>query len=267
MPIYIDTPVITGGLAGQVLSKASDEDNDLAWNDVLTWYGDTYVPDNNIGLNNDFYLKTDNGDIYRKVAGSWLLIGNFKGPNGTIWYNEPNDPLDEVGVNYDYFLNTATGDIFQKQYYSWVHISNLLGGSTGQVPLHATRHITGGTDVIPDAEANGNSGLFSGTDKAKLDGLSTVILELSDNNPATLTIGDSAAPGTDTEASRSDHVHGMPPFGDFSGSICEGNDSRLADTTTTSKGIMQVGSGLKVNNGLVEVDTGPLLLFSLIFGG
>ncbi len=34
---------------------------------------------------------------------------------------------------------------------------------------HATTHITGGTDVIPDAVAGGNSGLMSGADKQKLD--------------------------------------------------------------------------------------------------
>lgn len=36
---------------------------------------------------------------------------------------------------------------------------------------HATSHITGGSDVIPDAEADGNSGLMSGSDKSKLDGV------------------------------------------------------------------------------------------------
>jgi len=43
--------------------------------------------------------------------------------------------------------------------------------ATGQATPgpHATSHITGGTDVIPDAVANASSGLMSGADKAKLD--------------------------------------------------------------------------------------------------
>lgn len=42
----------------------------------------------------------------------------------------------------------------------------------GQTPAdHAIEHITGGTDVIADAVASGNSGLMSGSDKAKLDGV------------------------------------------------------------------------------------------------
>lgn len=36
---------------------------------------------------------------------------------------------------------------------------------------HASTHVTGGTDVIANAVASGNSGLMSGADKAKLDGL------------------------------------------------------------------------------------------------
>lgn len=38
---------------------------------------------------------------------------------------------------------------------------------------HAASHITGGSDVIPDAVSGGASGLFSGVDKAKLDGMAS----------------------------------------------------------------------------------------------
>lgn len=36
---------------------------------------------------------------------------------------------------------------------------------------HASSHVTGGTDVIPSAVANGNAGLFTGADKARLDSI------------------------------------------------------------------------------------------------
>lgn len=41
----------------------------------------------------------------------------------------------------------------------------------GLPAAHASTHITGGTDVIPDAVAGGASGLMSGADKQKLDGI------------------------------------------------------------------------------------------------
>lgn len=43
------------------------------------------------------------------------------------------------------------------------------GPNTGAPNPHAATHVTGGTDVIPNAVAGGNSGLFSGSDKEKLD--------------------------------------------------------------------------------------------------
>lgn len=54
---------------------------------------------------------------------------------------------------------------------------NLIGtnpGPYGGPPNpHASTHVTGGTDVIPNAVAGGNSGLMSGADKARLDGVAT----------------------------------------------------------------------------------------------
>lgn len=54
---------------------------------------------------------------------------------------------------------------------------NLIGtnpGPYGGPPNpHASTHVTGGTDVIPNAVASGNSGLMSGADKAKLNGIAS----------------------------------------------------------------------------------------------
>jgi hypothetical protein len=49
--------------------------------------------------------------------------------------------------------------------------------SDARTPLtHASTHITGGSDVIANVVAAGNSGLMTGTDKTKLDGLSNYTL-------------------------------------------------------------------------------------------
>lgn len=34
------------------------------------------------GINGDYYLDVDTGNVYQKGSGSWLLIGNIKGPAG-----------------------------------------------------------------------------------------------------------------------------------------------------------------------------------------
>ncbi len=47
-----------------------------------------------------------------------------------------------------------------------------IAATGGGLPAaHASTHVTGGTDVIPDAVAGGASGLMSGADKQKLDGI------------------------------------------------------------------------------------------------
>lgn len=45
-------------------------------------YGST-VPTVDTGVNNDVYLHTTNGDLYKKATGAWGKIANLKGANGT----------------------------------------------------------------------------------------------------------------------------------------------------------------------------------------
>jgi hypothetical protein len=51
----------------------------------------------------------------------------------------------------------------------WGDITNIP--SEFNPSVHASSHVTGGSDIIPNAISNGNSGLFSGSDKAKLDNI------------------------------------------------------------------------------------------------
>lgn len=56
---------------------------------------------------------------------------------------------------------------------------------------HATTHVTGGSDVIPNAVAGGNAGLMSGADKAKLDGIQAGA-EVNQNAFSSIAVVDSA---------------------------------------------------------------------------
>lgn len=47
------------------------------------WLADSVVPNVNIGIDGDFYLNTQTGNVYRKDTGVWgLPIANLKGPQG-----------------------------------------------------------------------------------------------------------------------------------------------------------------------------------------
>lgn len=77
---------------------------------------------------------------------------------------------------------------------------------------HASTHVTGGTDIIPNAVAGGNSGLMSGADKSKLDDATAI------NTASKLVLRDSNAraqfadPSADQDAATKKYVDdGLSP--------------------------------------------------------
>ena len=48
------------------------------------WLNGTSTPSNNIGVNGDMYLDTETSNIYNKISGAWLLVGNIKGIQGEV---------------------------------------------------------------------------------------------------------------------------------------------------------------------------------------
>lgn len=46
------------------------------------WRDGVGVPSNGTGVDGDWYLNRSNGDYYERVAGSYVLRGNIKGPQG-----------------------------------------------------------------------------------------------------------------------------------------------------------------------------------------
>jgi len=69
------------------------------------------------------------------------------------------------------------GSVYENYAYIFDATAFTLLKSSGVV--HATSHVTGGSDVIANAIAGGNSGLMSGTDKTKIDALTAPTLKLA----------------------------------------------------------------------------------------
>lgn len=60
--------------------------------DGATWYSGEGAPAGGLGANNDFYLRTSNEDVYKKVAGVWGIITNIKGEKGAAGAEGPEGP-------------------------------------------------------------------------------------------------------------------------------------------------------------------------------
>lgn len=60
------------------------------------WYSGTNNPSQELGDNNDYYLNTTTGDIFKK-AEAWTLIGNIMGPKGTQGMQGPQGMKGDKG--------------------------------------------------------------------------------------------------------------------------------------------------------------------------
>jgi hypothetical protein len=67
------------GLQGPQGLAGNDGANGI---DGATWYYGSGTPNVETGVHSDYYLDTDNGDIYQKQSVTWTLTGNIQGPQG-----------------------------------------------------------------------------------------------------------------------------------------------------------------------------------------
>lgn len=94
------------------------------------WRDGSGVPSNALGINGDYYLDTDTGDIYKKAAGAYSSVGNLTGPIGP---DGPQGDDGDAGPQGDPGDNGING------------IGVVAGGTTGQYLRKAS-----GTDYDMD---------------------------------------------------------------------------------------------------------------------
>lgn len=101
------------------------------------------VPNNVLGVDNEYYLNTLTSDVYYKAGGSWSVVANIKGgigpqgnpgtngTNGTnginsvVFRNGSGVPAGGLGLDTEYYLNNLTGDIYYKTAGTWNIIINI----------------------------------------------------------------------------------------------------------------------------------------------
>jgi hypothetical protein len=139
--------------------------------DGATWGSGSGAPSG--GVDGDLYLRTSNGDVYKKVSGSWgSPIANITGPqgatgatgaagsngsngadgadgvDGATWYTGSGAPGGGTGIDNDLYFNTANGDVYKKVSGSWGSpIANITGptGATGATGATGPNNVTTST--------------------------------------------------------------------------------------------------------------------------
>ena len=138
--------IVIGSLKGP---GGSDGTNGATWNNGAG------APSPSLGIDGDYYINTDNGDLYKKAAGSWGVIANIKGPQGVFgnngtpgsrWFFGTGTPSNSFGTTIDYYLEIDSADWYQKSSGSWVVGGSLKGtpgtpGSNGAPGYSQSLHI------------------------------------------------------------------------------------------------------------------------------
>lgn len=125
--------------------------------DGSRWFADSPVPSDTLGNDNDFYLRTFNGDVYTKASGSWgSPIINLEGPSGSdgadgksflTGSGVPNAALGNDGDSYGDLASTFI-DIYTKGGGIWTNSGVKFKGATGANGADGTNGTNGtnGTD-------------------------------------------------------------------------------------------------------------------------
>ena len=77
-----------------------------------TWHYGSTVPASELGADLDYYLRTTNGDVYRKVSGTWGIIANIQGPIGETGEDGADGAAGASAFTYIAYADDATGTGF-----------------------------------------------------------------------------------------------------------------------------------------------------------
>lgn len=74
------------------------------------WRNGSGAPSNSLGANGDYYLNDDNGDVYKKTAGTYSVVANIEGPQGDQGPTGNTGPEGPQGIKGDKGDKGDTGD-------------------------------------------------------------------------------------------------------------------------------------------------------------
>lgn len=88
------------------------------------WFNGEQIIQQGQGSNGDYFLHNTTGDVYEKQAGTWKVVANIKGKDGsggvtgtggTTWHIGNGSPQGVHQKNEgDYYINRNTGEIFRQ---------------------------------------------------------------------------------------------------------------------------------------------------------
>ena len=104
----------------------------------VSWHSGEGVPAATLGNNGDFYLNTQNSDVYKKTAGEWAVIANIAGADGDaggVWHVGSTVPGSDLGSQGHWYFRTGmsleAGSIYRKtSATTWTKLFDVDGSAT-----------------------------------------------------------------------------------------------------------------------------------------
>jgi hypothetical protein len=95
------------GLEGATGATGADGADGVDGADGAVWWNGTGTPGSSLGVDGDFYLDLDNGDVYNKISGLWTWVANIQGEQGPQGIQgEPGldgqDAIEQIIANQNY---------------------------------------------------------------------------------------------------------------------------------------------------------------------
>lgn len=200
MPVQlIQTPVERQDGDTYIAIRAGKPINILAHGDGLSVLNGTTVPDPELGMEGEFYIRTTNHYLYGpKTGGSWGTPFDLRGPAGTDGTNGTNGvdgnqwtssaSAPSGGNNGDFHLDTTTADIYKKSGGVWSVVVNIAGtnGADGIDGTNGTNGTNGvdGTD-FPALSFNTQASAYTATNA---DFAGNVVVKITSASAVNLTI-------------------------------------------------------------------------------
>jgi len=91
------------------------------------WFDAAGVPSGPTGVNGDYALNTLNGDVLRKTAGTWGVVGNIRGPTGPSGPAGPTGPAGPPGPAGGSISGVATLSVTHPGALEWVQVFSATG--------------------------------------------------------------------------------------------------------------------------------------------
>lgn len=99
------------------------------------WHTGITDPDDAIGNNGDFFLNTENQQLWQKVGDSWSMVADLSQADSSRWFTGSAVPGNTVGEDGDFFLVTGSGvlagTVYTKVSGAWVKQFDIDNGTDG----------------------------------------------------------------------------------------------------------------------------------------